>query len=77
MCREYDEALDLCTIREVINRCRHDLQGSAPVGALPELTERLARQRLAAMADRIRAPADNFPTDVRRFRQSGHPPPKG
>jgi len=40
------------TISEIVLECRHDLQGS-PVLALPELVERLARQRLLeASSDR-------------------------
>ena len=33
-------------IGRTVERCRADLAGSAPAGALPELVERLARQRL-------------------------------
>lgn len=35
------------TIELLVTRCRRDLDG-APPGALPELVERLARQRLLA-----------------------------
>lgn len=38
--------LDLPTIAEVINRSRADLAG-VPAGAMPELLERLVRQRLS------------------------------
>jgi hypothetical protein len=44
---EFEHALPLHTIAGVVRDCRSDLAG-APVGALPELTERLARQRLSA-----------------------------
>jgi hypothetical protein len=45
---EYETKLSLCAIVDIVQRCRHDLAGS-PAGALPELTERLARQRIEAM----------------------------
>jgi hypothetical protein len=41
----YDDCLPLSTIIEVVRGCLADIQG-APVAALPELAERLARQRL-------------------------------
>ncbi|MEK6441449.1 hypothetical protein [Pseudonocardia sp. T1-2H] len=37
-------------IRAVVAHCHRDLQG-APTGAMPELVERSARQRLLASAD--------------------------
>lgn len=43
---EFEGRLSLCAIVDVVNSCRHDLAGS-PIGALPELTERLARHRIA------------------------------
>jgi hypothetical protein len=49
MFREYEAVLDLPSITRIVNGCRHDLQG-IPAGALPELTERLARHRLAVLA---------------------------
>jgi hypothetical protein len=42
---EFAARVDLGTISRVILGCRRDLQGS-PAGALPELVERLARERL-------------------------------
>jgi hypothetical protein len=36
---------DTHLVRATVHDCRHDLAG-APAGALPELVERLARQRL-------------------------------
>jgi hypothetical protein len=49
MFREFEDRLDLKVILDVVNDCRHDLQGT-PAGAMPELTERLARHRLAILA---------------------------
>lgn len=46
---EFESVLPLHTIAGVVRACRRDLAGS-PVGAMPELTERLARQRLSAAA---------------------------
>lgn len=43
--REYEDSLPLCAILAVVNGCRHDLAGS-PLGAMPELLERLARYRI-------------------------------
>ena len=45
MFREFEDRLPLKRILEVVNGARRDLQGT-PAGALPELTERLARHRL-------------------------------
>jgi hypothetical protein len=42
---EFGDRIQVSTISEIVLECRHDLQGS-PVLALPELVERLARQRL-------------------------------
>ena len=42
---EFGEWVSVSTISAIVLECRHDLQGS-PVLALPELVERLARQRL-------------------------------
>ena len=49
---EFGDRVQVSTISEIVLECRHDLQGS-PVLALPELVERLARQRLLeASSDR-------------------------
>lgn len=42
---EFGDRIQVSTISKIVLECRHDLQGS-PVQALPELVERLARQRL-------------------------------
>lgn len=42
---EFEDRLELSTISDVVLGCRADLDCS-PVAALPELIERLARQRL-------------------------------
>ena len=42
---EFNDRVPVSTISRIVLECRHDLQGS-PVLALPELVERLARQRL-------------------------------
>jgi hypothetical protein len=44
--REYECCLPLSSVTAVIAGCVHDIQAT-PVSALPELTERLARHRLA------------------------------
>jgi hypothetical protein len=62
MFREYEGVLDLPTITQIVNGCRHDLQGT-PVGALPELTERLARHRLALLADKQISPTSPMTLD--------------
>lgn len=43
---EFGRAYSRQAITEVVNECRDQLD-TAPPGALPEMTERLARQRLA------------------------------
>jgi hypothetical protein len=50
--REFEDHVTLTAIADVVRESRRQLQGSPPQ-ALPELTERLARQRLTwiAMAD--------------------------
>jgi hypothetical protein len=47
--REFEDYLTLTEIADVVRESRSDLRGSPP-HALPELTERLAHQRLARMA---------------------------
>ena len=42
---EFGHRLPASVVRRVVRDCRHELSG-APVGALPELVERLARHRL-------------------------------
>ncbi len=45
MFKEFERVHSLPVIAAVVRQCREDLEGS-PRGALPELCERLARQRL-------------------------------
>ncbi len=47
--RAFEDHLPLGTIVGVVKESREHLRGS-PVGALPELTERLARERLSALS---------------------------
>lgn len=47
---EFRARADPCTVSRVVLDCCMDLRG-VPVGALPELVERLARQRLLAVTD--------------------------
>jgi hypothetical protein len=47
--REFEDRLSLTAIVEVVRESRQHLRGS-PVGALPELTERLAHERLGRLA---------------------------
>jgi len=42
---EFGAHLDVSAISRIVLHCRHDLAG-APSGAMPELVERLARERL-------------------------------
>lgn len=60
---EFCDELDLSVITRVVQESRRDLQG-VPPGALPELTERLARQRLLALTGRPlpEDPGDRFPS---------------
>jgi hypothetical protein len=47
--REFEDHVTLTAIADVVRESRQQLQGSPPQ-ALPELTERLARQRLTRIA---------------------------
>jgi len=49
---EFERVQPLPVIAAVVRQCRHDLEGSPP-GALPELLERLARQRLSDLQSSI------------------------
>jgi hypothetical protein len=52
---EFGGEVDVAAIGRVVLSCREELRG-APAGALPELIERLARQRLlSTFATAIRA----------------------
>ncbi len=64
---EFEDRLPLNVISGVVNACRHDLQGT-PSGPLPELLDRLARQRLA---DLMVAP---YPSSVPSPRPSSGAP---
>ena len=54
--REFDGQLNLTTIVRVVRRCRRELD-TTHGGMLPEMLERLARQRLAGLV------SDNTPAD--------------
>jgi len=58
MFREFERVHPLPVIAGVVRQCRKDLVGS-PRGALPELLERLARQRLSDLQPSI--PAGSTP----------------
>jgi hypothetical protein len=65
---EFDD-VDVSTVSRTVLGCGPDLRG-APIGALPELIERLARQRLleaaaetACAASRSPAPPPDLPSD--------------
>jgi hypothetical protein len=47
---EYEDALSLSVIVDVVDRCRSDLAGS-PSGAMPELLHRLAGHRLSELVE--------------------------
>jgi hypothetical protein len=49
--QEYGCCLPLSGVIDVVARCVHDIQAT-PAAALPELTERLARHRLAEIGHR-------------------------
>jgi hypothetical protein len=55
LAEEFADRLRPQLIDTVVRTCRRDLGGS-PVGALPELVERLARQRLTASVTPPRVP---------------------
>jgi hypothetical protein len=48
--REFEDHVSLTAIADLVRESRQQLKGSPPQ-ALPELTERLARQRLTRIAD--------------------------
>jgi len=50
---EFERVHRLPVIAQVVGQCRVDLEG-APSGALPELVERLGRQRLTELAPSAR-----------------------
>ncbi len=50
--RRFEDRLSLTTIVEVVRESREHLRGS-PVGAMPELTERLAIERLNTLGAAI------------------------
>lgn len=53
---EFEDRLELNVISRVVSGCRRDLEGT-PNGPLPELLERLARQRLLDELAHDSAPA--------------------
>jgi hypothetical protein len=63
MFREFEDRLALSLILQVVNDCRHDLQGTH-VGALPELTERLARHRLTVLATHAEQQDPRYPAEA-------------
>ena len=52
---EFEDRLGLQVISGVVSACRRDLQGT-PSGPMPELLERLARQRLSDLAGAVPQP---------------------
>jgi len=50
--REFEDRLSLTAIVEVVRESRLHLRGS-PIGALPELTERLAHERLERLVQLV------------------------
>lgn len=60
MMAEFEGRLPLNVISKVVNGCRRDLRGTAAT-ALPELLERLARQRLLDLLDRPGVPTPRNP----------------
>jgi len=64
--RRFDTQLSLPTIVAVVRESREQLRGS-PLGALPELTERLAFERLERLADATGPGADSAMTPSGRI----------
>ncbi len=61
MFTEFARMHPLPVIATLVRQCRRDLEGSPP-GALPELVERLARQRLSDLPPSTNtAPAESSP----------------
>jgi hypothetical protein len=60
--REFEDHVTLTAIADVVRESRQQLKGSPPQ-ALPELTERLARQRLTRIA--VAGPVDPVRNDAR------------
>jgi mono/diheme cytochrome c family protein len=60
LAREFGGALDRADIAQVVSWCRADLQGPHPA-AMPELVERLARQRLLQRVSAIPVPVSGVP----------------
>ena len=61
MFTEFERVHPLPVIAAVVRQCRDDLAGSPP-GALPELVERLARQRLSDLPPSTNpVPAESSP----------------
>ncbi len=52
---EFEDRLGLQVISGVVSACRRDLQGT-PSGPMPELLERLARQRLLDLVGAVPQP---------------------
>ena len=59
--REFDGALGRADIAQVVGWSHADLQGPHPA-ALPELVERLARQRILQRVSTARVPTARMPT---------------
>ena len=59
--REFDGALGRADIAQVVSWSHADLQGPHPA-ALPELVERLARQRILQRVSTARVPTARMPT---------------
>jgi hypothetical protein len=59
---EFEGRLGLDLVWPVVHGCRRDLDGT-PVGALPELVERLARQRLIDTLEPLAGPGPH-PSEV-------------
>jgi len=59
--REFEGSVPLPVIVEVTHVCREQLSGS-PITAMPELLERLVRQRLHDMTPAVTEPGRSLPT---------------
>jgi hypothetical protein len=58
--REFEPRVSLRTIVTTVRQCRSDLERAGnPQPALPELIERLARQRLTELAAQPPTPSDS------------------
>lgn len=67
---EFGDRLTRSEIRRAVSRAHDDIAGSVSDQALPEMVERLARERLARRADAVTDHADRVPAAEHRDAQA-------